>query len=396
MRTIFLFILLFLIVQLLRAQTTFPSPGAQTICGTTATPLAAVSATDGVTIKPFLRLDASCLDQNLASFSLNSPAAFRRPTFCYNNGYFPASADYPLAIARNSTANSGSCAGGRSNVVADFSTVDKRPRGLTFTVNDVDNPYDSIEVRVYSQGALVSYNFVFGEPNPANSFAWSKNTSGTGTVVQFNGGANGIWGESSASTDNAKGAIHFSVDPALYVDSVVLTHIIRNGRNDINAAVSIGDFKWMSVQALPVVFGPVEAQLAGGILVVNWQTLSEKNVDHFNIEISENGTDFSTIGTVTSKSEAGNSDHILNYNFSAGSKLSGASFLLIMLLTGAWALARKKKIAFVAVLVVAMGLSCSKSGGDIDADLSRIYVRIAQVDGDGSKTFSKVVKAVKQ
>jgi hypothetical protein len=386
--------------------TTFPSPGPQN-CTSTNTQLAPVMAPDGVTIKPFLRLDASCLDANLATFSINSPASFRRPTFCYNNGYFPSTSGYPLAIARNSTANSGNCDFGRSNVVADFSTATIRPKGLTFTVNDVDNPYDSIEVRIYNAGTLVPYTFTFGDPNTATSFAWSGNTSGSGTVVQFNGGANGVWGESNGwsflsgtqNQSNAQGTIYFVADPTVSVDSVVVTHIIRNNRPDINAAISIGDFKWTANQVLPVAFGEIDAIWSVGKLTVNWQTLSETNNDHFEVQASADGQHFKTIGAVQSKAEGGTSDQVITYRFSNANEVhyAAVAFSLVAFCLLLFMCARKNKWVLgcgIVLMVAIAGASCSKSSETVNPGEKDLYIRILQVDKDGKQTNSKIIKAI--
>ncbi len=397
-----LLVLFFAGIRVDGQTTTFPSPGQQ-YCTSTNTQLASVVAPDGVTIKPHLRLDAACLDANLATFSINSPASFRRPTFCYNNGYFPSTSGYPLAIARNSTANSGNCDFGRSAVVADFSTAATRPQGLTFTVNDVDNPYDSIEVSMYGAGSLVPYTFAFGDPNTATSFAWSNNTSGSGTVVQFNGGANGVWGESNGwsylsgtqNQSNARGTIYFTADPTVSIDSVLVTHIIRNNRPDINAAISVGDFKWTASQVLPVLFGELTAIRSDDVLSVNWQTLSEKNNDHFEVQASADGVHFKTIGTVQSKAVNGISDQVLAYQFSAGGGATALSFAAFGIFLSLFTKKNKRILmGGVALMLVLAGVSCKKSSELVKPDESEVYIRILQVDKDGKQTYSKVIKSV--
>ncbi len=283
------------------AQNTFPSPGAQVICSTTSNSLSSVTASDGVTISSSLRLNAPCLDTDLASFSLNSPAQYRKPTYCYNNGYFPSSYGNPLAISRNSTANTGNCTSAESAVVARF-TGSVKPEGLSFIVCDVDNPYDTIRVQVYSNGALVDYTFQFMESNPALSYAWTNNTTGSGNSVNFNGGANGVWGESSATTDWEKGAIKFQLPTSVAVDSIIVTHIIRNNRSDINAAISIGAFNWVKT-SLPVTLVDFNisnqpSDWGNESVHLNWQTTFEKDADYFDVEKSNTGKSWEAIGRV--------------------------------------------------------------------------------------------------
>lgn len=404
----------------LNAQTTFASPGQET-CNSTTYLLAMRTAADGVAIQPYLWLDNSCLDANLQTLSCNSPVVVggvticgRNPTFCYNNGYFASTTGYPLAIARNSTANSGNCAYSRSNVVANFSVSAIRPIGLTFTIADVDNPYDSILVKVYSGGALVNYTFSFAEPDPAKSFAWTTSGSTSGTAVSFNGGANGVWGESSGwnynvlsptdamDKDWAKGAINFAVDPNFYIDSVVMTSIIRNTRNDINAGESIGNFKWITTQSLSVSFGKVEAKILNNQLMVLWESLKENNNDRFEVELSHDGINWDKIGEVKSLAALGNSDQIINYSFKKEQDgtmlLFGGSVFLI----GLWVLIFKRRNIFLYTSILLMGLgifgiSCGKQNTEgLQEASKKILIRIAQVDKDGSKAYSKVVQAVRE
>lgn len=297
------------------AQTSFPSPGASIFCSTTDDILDTVTATDGVAIAPYLRLSASCLDTNLALFSLNTPASFRRPTFCYNNGYFPSSYGAPLAISRNSTANGGSCAGALSDVVCDFTQSDTRPKGLSFIICDVDNPYDTISVKAYSGGTLVTYDFTFMESNPDSSYAWTAATGSSGTEVHFNGGGNGVWGEASASSNWAKGAIEFTLPAETTIDSVIVTHIMRNNRSDINAAISIGNFQWTDTEVLPVTLINFTARRENKVAVLKWSTAGEQNSKGFEIEKSLDGRNWTRLGFVASQAINGNSTEQLIYSF---------------------------------------------------------------------------------
>lgn len=385
------------------SQMTFPSPGPQS-CQSTNPVLQAITAADGVTIKPYLRLEASCLDTDLSTISVNSPAILRKPTFCYNNGYFPSTSGYPLAIARNSTANGGNCNGGRSNVVADFTASLTRPKGLSFTINDVDNSYDSIEVKIYSNGFLVPFTFELADP--INSFVQTTN-SGTVTIANFNGGRNGVWGEANGwqvinpslrDLDNEKGTIYFTVDPNVYVDSVVMTHIIRSNRNDINAAVSIGDFKWSDNITLPVVFGTISAAISGTTLQVHWQTLAEKNNDYFEIQVSEDGKNFKTIGTVKSKAANHNSDIPITYQFATTGNRYTFIGLGVIAFLGALLFGRRNKWIFGVLLLTLTiaSVACTKNDQTIISNKKDVFVRIIQVDIDGTTTASKVIKATIQ
>lgn len=69
-------------------------------------------------------------------------------------------------------------------------------------------------------------------------------------------------------------------------------------------------------QSLSVGFGNLTATLNHGNLVLNWNTLSEENTSHFVVEASQNGENFTKIGSVTSKAKEGFSHGELEYNFS--------------------------------------------------------------------------------
>ncbi len=102
---------------------------------------------------------------------------------------------------------------------------------------------------------------------------------------------------------------------------------------------------------------------------------------------------FKELGTIASKS--GNSDTALDYEFSLD--LSSASFAGLMAL-GLLAFVSfnkgRKRLAILAIAgLLLSALSCKKMN-DINPDEQSLYVRIAQVDQVGGKSYSKVVKVL--
>lgn len=81
-------------------------------------------------------------------------------------------------------------------------------------------------------------------------------------------------------------------------------------------------------------------------ICLHWQTLTETNNDRYEVECSDNATQFSTIGKVFSLAPAGNSLSLLNYSFTDNDPLSDVT-----------------------------------------------YYRLRQVDKDGSYTLSRIVTA---
>jgi hypothetical protein len=156
---------------------------------------------------------------------------------------------------------------------------------------------------------------------------------------------------------------------------------------------------------LPVTFGPVSATFKDGQLVVNWQTLTETNNSYFEIEASADGKTFTKIGEVKSLAADGNSSTALDYSFTkdaaTATGLLGLGVLALALVganyNSSQRRSRKKAVQILAIAGVLMitFAACSKNNADAlsttDADL---FIRIKQVDKDGSFKYSKTVKVV--
>lgn len=202
----------------------------------------------------------------------------------------------------------------------------------------------------------------------------------------------------TAQDGGTQGGIYFIDQNS--VDSSTETLLVSQ---QIVSGTRIGDLatEYTPPTTLPVLFGEINAAINNNELALSWSTLSETNNDHFDIEISKNGTDFKKLGTVTSKALNGNSGEVLNYQFSSplsnAASLLGISFLslaFIVLLFN-----RKNKVLLVLMIVVAAGFgvgSCSRSTDQIDmANNSKLFVRIVQVNKDGTSKSSKVITVYK-
>lgn len=157
---------------------------------------------------------------------------------------------------------------------------------------------------------------------------------------------------------------------------------------------------------LPVIFGEISATISGNQLTVNFISEKEINNDHFDVEASRDGINFTTIGTVASKSKDGNSDADIRYEFKTssaqltaglGTATAGASLAVMLVLI---AFSRRNKMVKVFVLIVVLSVggvtSCSKNNADIlsTGTESKLWIRIAQVDKDGVKRYSKTINAI--
>lgn len=160
--------------------------------------------------------------------------------------------------------------------------------------------------------------------------------------------------------------------------------------------MAVDAFNWVKDAAvLPVTFGSVSASVKYKQLNVSWTTEKETANDHFEIEASTDGQQFTKIATVASKATNGNSDAALNYEWTSNSSLPITAFSLIGLAFLPFSNLGRRKAWIMALAILSVTAftiaGCSKSG-DAISDHSSYFIRIAQVDKDGTKTYSKVVR----
>ncbi|MCH5597064.1 hypothetical protein [Niabella ginsengisoli] len=163
----------------------------------------------------------------------------------------------------------------------------------------------------------------------------------------------------------------------------------------------LDDIVWYPAGTLAITLGSFNATLTGNNFLVNWTTLTETNNASFDIQVSADGKTFHSVGTVQSQAPGGNSEESLHYRFEINYKqaagvMGGAAVLL--LLGVAFPIRRKTKMLAVAaaVLLGSVAISCAKKDVLPAADNNPVYVRIVQTDIDGTKTYTKVIKATRQ
>ncbi len=159
---------------------------------------------------------------------------------------------------------------------------------------------------------------------------------------------------------------------------------------------AIDNFRLFEGTSLPVTFGTIAPVIKNETLTVNWQTLTETNNDHFIIEASTDGKVFKEIGTLASNTPDGSSDKSIQYTFTLQNTGTGlASVAVVGLLAGLlFFTKRNRKWMMLAACSLTVFISCSKS--ITDNEDHPLFIRIGQVDKDGSSTYSKVVAAVKE
>ncbi|MFT3903171.1 MAG: hypothetical protein QM727_08350 [Niabella sp.] len=155
---------------------------------------------------------------------------------------------------------------------------------------------------------------------------------------------------------------------------------------------------------LPFDFGFLNAKWNGKQLIIDWSSLAETDNVHFEIQASKDGNNFIPIGTVNSKAANGSSTTEINYSFSLAlpGTLAGFSLLFAALFVPAFSKNKRINIMFALLCIASCYFSCSKQNADVNdevnklKDFGKIYVRVARVDKNDAKYYSKIVQVVKE
>ncbi len=162
-------------------------------------------------------------------------------------------------------------------------------------------------------------------------------------------------------------------------------------------------FEFTPDGTLPVTFGPLSAKTTSAGLQVNWQTFSEKNVDHFEVLASSDGKHFKQVGELASKGLNGNSSAKLDYSFFlSAADLHGrmsfayipAVFAISLLLIFINRRNRRWVLGPLIFVLVISSFSCRKDQqSEALTGSEQLFVKIEQVDKDGARSSSAIVKA---
>ncbi|GAB3428292.1 hypothetical protein GCM10027516_34310 [Niabella aquatica] len=148
-------------------------------------------------------------------------------------------------------------------------------------------------------------------------------------------------------------------------------------------------------EVLPVHFGPLHAAVTDDNLNIEWSTLSETNNAYFEVQVSDDGKKFTTLSKIMSKAFNGTSSSPIQYSLSVNiaEKAAVLGFTGLSLLFLILPARRKRTAALIAVcFLTAVLYSCYKNDTNpIDLSGNKIYLRIAQVDTDGTKSYSKII-----
>lgn len=172
-----------------------------------------------------------------------------------------------------------------------------------------------------------------------------------------------------------------------------------NGILDLGVVnVPVSNVKFGLQQSpMAVMFGAINASIKDNQLLVNWETLHEENVNYFDVQVSSNGTDFTSVQKVKSLATDGNSDSKISYSTSiiitAGAVMGSAVLgLLFIGLTNR----RRWLVAVISIFMISgVFIACQKSNDGAYKNGDKLFVRIVQIDKDGGKQASKVVQATR-
>ncbi len=150
-----------------------------------------------------------------------------------------------------------------------------------------------------------------------------------------------------------------------------------------------------SESPLPVTFTAIEAFIKEGILIVNWTVGNETNNAWYLVETSADGKNFEVVSDkILSKAQNGDSSATLKYSFIKSYSLLQGMAALLVLVVGLGRKNRKAAVCIAVISCLAFTLSCRELTADIESRADKkLYVRIVQVDEDGSRNYSRIVTA---
>jgi hypothetical protein len=90
--------------------------------------------------------------------------------------------------------------------------------------------------------------------------------------------------------------------------------------------IGIDDITISSSCLLPVTKLDFTGVRSNGMHLLRWSTSTERNNAGFELQRSADGTNFSSLASLPSRADGGNSDHILQYNFTDAKPYGGANY----------------------------------------------------------------------
>lgn len=193
---------------------------------------------------------------------------------------------------------------------------------VNFPTNDVANYFPTKETmdnyRKYLEvGNPTIKNIIYLTPQPRSDLLADQKTQIRAQVdsvlLNFPGKSINVW---NLLVDRDQPGYY---NIAAWVSAGDNVHVNNDGHRLIFQAVST----FLAASALPTKLTQFNALPKSHSVELIWETASEINNSHFNVERSTNGRDFTTIGTVKGK---GNSQTLIKYKFTDQSPNPGKNF----------------------------------------------------------------------
>ena len=143
---------------------------------------------------------------------------------------------------------------------------------------------------------------------------------------------------------------------------------------------------------LPVLLSGFTVQKSSTGILALWTTNVESNNDHFEVEGSNDGINFVSLGRVNAYTSSGNSDVLHNYSLAINWETQAGFGLIGILLFGSLAVGLFKRKAILLPIFIGLFLttgitSCSKSNSVAKSVTKYSIYRLKQVDKDGVITY---------
>lgn len=168
--------------------------------------------------------------------------------------------------------------------------------------------YEGTEKRVFIDGVLVNTTITTG--NGLGTGATRYGFIGEGSEASYyNGGRNGIYFQ--GKIDELR-LYNIALSPGRIATEF-------NNQSSPNTFMTFGNTN----ANLPIELGYFAAKLKEDQVYVDWTTISQRDNDYFDVERSEDGTSFESIGQIKG---AGTSTQTLHYDFLDPSPLQGLSY----------------------------------------------------------------------
>lgn len=272
------------------------------------------------------------------------------------------------------------------NRYIDNSGADNQSTGSSFSIRTTSNLFKVNRFWIYAGAANLAQNVtgtltITGKLSGVTKFSQTKST-GFATSL---GATNGF---TLIDLTNLNGQNYSNI----IIDQLQITA----GGNYVY--LGFDAFTWVkdSNLVLPIDLTAFSASLSkAGILSANWETASETNNSHFIVQASNDGKTWNDVARKEAVANAKNgASYSIAVNFATVS-LSGFGLLGLLFLPFC---NRRYRLATIIGAMAILGISCAKDN-DIKIDSFKpntaqsgtIYVRLAQVDLDGTTTYSNPV-----